>query len=104
MINLDLQDVVFGQKTMAGSIVGGRADMEEMLRFCADKGVEPMVQMMKLSQVGWREGAGKGAATRASGRARQSCFVQSAVEERACKRLMASYGGSCNLHAGLVVE
>lgn len=51
MIDLNLQEVVFGQKGMVGSIVGGRADMEEMLRFCADKGVEPMVETMKLSQV-----------------------------------------------------
>lgn len=51
VINLDLQDVVFGQKTMAGTIVGGRADMDEMLRFAADKGVAPMVQTMKLSQL-----------------------------------------------------
>lgn len=28
MINLNLQEVVFGQKAMAGSIVGGRADMQ----------------------------------------------------------------------------
>jgi D-arabinose 1-dehydrogenase-like Zn-dependent alcohol dehydrogenase len=52
VIDLNLQDVVFGQKTMAGSIVGGRADMMEMLQFCGDKGVEPMVEVMKLSQVG----------------------------------------------------
>lgn len=51
IIDLNLQDVVFGQKSMAGSIVGGRADMAEMLQFCADKGVEPMVQTMKLSQL-----------------------------------------------------
>jgi alcohol/geraniol dehydrogenase (NADP+) len=51
VIELDLQDVVFGQKSMAGSIVGGRADMQEMLQFAADKGVQPMVETMKLSQV-----------------------------------------------------
>jgi D-arabinose 1-dehydrogenase-like Zn-dependent alcohol dehydrogenase len=52
VIELDLQDAVFGQKAMAGSIVGGRADMAEMLQFCAEKGVAPMVEVMKLSQVG----------------------------------------------------
>jgi uncharacterized zinc-type alcohol dehydrogenase-like protein len=51
VIDLNLQDVVFGQKSMAGSIVGGRADMMEMLQFCGDKGVAPMVEVMKLSQV-----------------------------------------------------
>jgi uncharacterized zinc-type alcohol dehydrogenase-like protein len=52
IIDLNLQDVVFGQKTMSGSIVGGRADMSEMLQFCGDKGIEAMVEVMKLSQVG----------------------------------------------------
>lgn len=51
VINLNLQDVVFGQKAMAGSIVGGRADMQEMLDFCGDKGIAPMVQVMKLSEL-----------------------------------------------------
>ncbi|KAF8056340.1 adhA [Scenedesmus sp. PABB004] len=51
VINLDLQDVVFGQKALAGSIVGGRADMQEMLSLCAAKGIAPMVQVMKLSQL-----------------------------------------------------
>eukprot|EP00878_Enallax_costatus_P011767 GHUV01012283.1.p1 GENE.GHUV01012283.1~~GHUV01012283.1.p1 ORF type:complete len:349 (+),score=57.72 GHUV01012283.1:194-1240(+) len=53
VIDLNLQEVVFGQKGMVGSIVGGRADMEEMLRFCAEKGVEPMIETMKLTQVGF---------------------------------------------------
>eukprot|EP00775_Hariotina_reticulata_P004585 gene4585-4839_t len=51
LIDLPLQDVVFNQKSMAGSIVGGRADMQEMLEFCSDKRVAPLVEIMKLSQV-----------------------------------------------------
>jgi hypothetical protein len=38
---------------LSHSIVGGRADMQEMLEFCSDKGVAPMVDIMKLSQVCW---------------------------------------------------
>lgn len=34
-----------------GSIVGGRTDMNEMLRLCAAKGIEPMVQLAPLSDV-----------------------------------------------------
>lgn len=50
-LTLPLQDLVFNQKSMAGSIVGGRADMQEMLDFAAKKGIKPMVETMKLSQV-----------------------------------------------------
>lgn len=50
-ITLPLQDLVFNQKKMAGSIVGGRADMQEMLNFAAAKGIKPQVQLMPLSQV-----------------------------------------------------
>jgi hypothetical protein len=34
VINLNLQDVVFGQKALAGSIVGGRADMQVCTCYC----------------------------------------------------------------------
>jgi uncharacterized zinc-type alcohol dehydrogenase-like protein len=46
-----LQDLVFGQKRVEGSIVGGRADMQEMLEFAAAKGIKPLLEVMKLSQV-----------------------------------------------------
>lgn len=48
---LVLQDVVFGQRKVAGSIVGGRADMMSMLEFAAAKGIKPMVEIMRLDQV-----------------------------------------------------
>eukprot|EP00877_Chromochloris_zofingiensis_P014230 jgi/Chrzof1/9060/Cz03g34180.t1 len=50
-INLPLQDLVFGQKKFAGSIVGGRADMQDMLQFSADQGIKPMIELTKLSKV-----------------------------------------------------
>ncbi len=37
-ISLPLQDLVFSQKSLTGSIVGGRADMQEMLNFAAGEG------------------------------------------------------------------
>jgi uncharacterized zinc-type alcohol dehydrogenase-like protein len=51
MITVPLQDVVFGQKKLVGSIVGGRADMQEMLNFACVKGVKPKVETMPLSKV-----------------------------------------------------
>ncbi|GBF87537.1 hypothetical protein Rsub_00248 [Raphidocelis subcapitata] len=50
-ITVPLQDVVFGQKTIAGSVVGGRADMEDCLALAAAKGIRPMVEVYKLSEV-----------------------------------------------------
>jgi len=51
LITLPLQDVVFNQKKLAGSIVGGRADMQEMLDFAALHGIKPAVERMPLSKV-----------------------------------------------------
>ncbi|KXZ54224.1 hypothetical protein GPECTOR_5g316 [Gonium pectorale] len=50
-MTVPLQDLVFGQKKVAGSIVGGRADMQEMLDFAGVQGVKPMLEIMPLSQV-----------------------------------------------------
>ncbi|KAL6751872.1 chaperonin 10-like protein [Haematococcus lacustris] len=50
-MTLPLQDVVFGQKKVAGSIVGGRADMHEMLDFSAAKGIKPMIELMPMHKV-----------------------------------------------------
>ena len=42
---------VFGQKKVAGSIVGGRADMNAMLNVAALHGIKPMVETLPLSKV-----------------------------------------------------
>lgn len=36
---------------VCGSDIGGRKDMNEMLNFCAEKGVKPMVELMKMSEI-----------------------------------------------------
>lgn len=46
-----LTGLVFGQKRVVGSIVGGRADMRQMLAFAAAKGVRPLVEVMPLAEV-----------------------------------------------------
>ncbi|KAG2501505.1 hypothetical protein HYH03_000013 [Edaphochlamys debaryana] len=51
VMKVPVQDLVFNQKRVVGSIVGGRADMQEMLDFCGVHGVRPMVETMPLSKV-----------------------------------------------------
>ncbi|GIL86677.1 hypothetical protein Vretimale_11489 [Volvox reticuliferus] len=51
VMHVPLQDLVFGQKHVVGSIVGGRADMQEMLNFSAVHGVKPLVEAWPLSKV-----------------------------------------------------
>jgi uncharacterized zinc-type alcohol dehydrogenase-like protein len=46
-----LLDLVFGQKRVVGSVVGGRAEMRAMLELAAAKGVRPQVELAKLSDV-----------------------------------------------------
>jgi len=46
-----LLDLVFGQKRVVGSVVGGRAEMRAMLDLAAAKDVRPQVELAKLSDV-----------------------------------------------------
>lgn len=46
-----LTDVVFGQKKVVGSIVGGRSDMKSMLELAAAKGIKPMIEVMPSSKI-----------------------------------------------------
>ncbi len=50
-ITIPVASLVFGQKSIAGSIVGGRRFMREMLDFSAVHNITPMVETMPLSQV-----------------------------------------------------
>ncbi|KXZ49021.1 hypothetical protein GPECTOR_23g11 [Gonium pectorale] len=51
VMQVPLQDLVFNQKKVVGSIVGGRADMQEMLNFAAVHDVKPLVELWPLSKV-----------------------------------------------------
>ncbi|KAF5840868.1 chaperonin 10-like protein [Dunaliella salina] len=42
---------VFGQKKVAGSIVGGRADMDAMLQLAATHGIAPYIETLPFSKV-----------------------------------------------------
>ena len=50
-LQVPLLDLVFGQKRVVGSIVGGRAEMRAMLDLAAAKNVRPQVELAKLSDV-----------------------------------------------------
>ena len=50
-INVPLIPLIFGQKSVVGSVVGGRRFMQEMLDFAAINQIKPQVQIMPLSQV-----------------------------------------------------
>mmetsp|Transcript_44783 Transcript_44783/g.85640 ORF Transcript_44783/g.85640 Transcript_44783/m.85640 type:complete len:338 (-) Transcript_44783:178-1191(-) len=50
-ITVPLLGTVFYQKSVTGSIVGGRDDVKEMLQFCAVHGIKPLIETMPLSQI-----------------------------------------------------
>ena len=50
-INVPLIPLIFGQKSVVGSVVGGRRFMQEMLDFAAINQIKPMVETMPLSRV-----------------------------------------------------
>ncbi|MEH2321891.1 NAD(P)-dependent alcohol dehydrogenase [Nostoc sp.] len=50
-LNVPLLPLVFGQKVIAGSIVGGRRFMREMLDFAAINQIKPMIETMPLSDI-----------------------------------------------------
>jgi D-arabinose 1-dehydrogenase-like Zn-dependent alcohol dehydrogenase len=50
-LNVPLIPLIFGQKSVVGSVVGGRRFMQEMLDFAAINQIKPMIETMALSQV-----------------------------------------------------
>ncbi len=50
-LNIPLLPLVFGQKAVVGSVVGGRRFMKEMLEFAALNQIKPMIETMPLSEV-----------------------------------------------------
>ena len=50
-INVPLIPLIFGQKSVAGSVVGGRRFMQEMLDFAALNQIKPTLETMPLSQI-----------------------------------------------------
>jgi len=50
-ITVPVTSLVFGQKSLTGSLVGGRRFMREMLNFSAVHNITPLLETMPLSQV-----------------------------------------------------
>lgn len=43
--------LVFGRRSVAGSLIGGIAETQEMLDFCASKNILPDVEMIRMDQI-----------------------------------------------------
>ncbi|WP_240700499.1 NAD(P)-dependent alcohol dehydrogenase [Sphingobium sp. MP9-4] len=43
--------LIFGRRRIAGSLIGGIAETQEMLDFCAEHGVLPDVEMIRMDQI-----------------------------------------------------
>jgi uncharacterized zinc-type alcohol dehydrogenase-like protein len=50
-LNIPLLPLVFGQKAIVGSVVGGRRFMKEMLEFAGVNQIKPMIEIMPLSDI-----------------------------------------------------
>lgn len=44
--------LVFGRRRVAGSLIGGIAETQEMLEFCARKNILPECEMIRMDQIG----------------------------------------------------
>lgn len=43
--------LIFGRKRVSGSFIGGIAETQEMLDFCAEKGVVPDIEMIRMDEI-----------------------------------------------------
>jgi uncharacterized zinc-type alcohol dehydrogenase-like protein len=43
--------LIFGRRAIAGSLIGGIAETQEMLDFCADKGIVADIEMIKIQEI-----------------------------------------------------
>lgn len=48
---LNTAPAVLGRRRFAGSLIGGLAETQEMLEFCASKGIEPEIEMIRMDQI-----------------------------------------------------
>ncbi|KFX78574.1 hypothetical protein KR99_26070 [Ralstonia solanacearum] len=45
------QPLVFGRRRLAGSLIGGIRETQEMLDFCAEKNILPDCEMIRMDQI-----------------------------------------------------
>jgi uncharacterized zinc-type alcohol dehydrogenase-like protein len=46
-----ISNLIFKRRAIAGSLIGGIAETQEMLDFCADKGIVSDIEMIRVQQV-----------------------------------------------------
>ena len=51
MANVDNSAVAFHRKRVAGSLIGNLADTQEVLDFCAEKGIGPDIEIIDIQDV-----------------------------------------------------
>lgn len=47
----DVGTLIFGRKAIAGSLIGGIAETQEMLDFCAEHGIVSEIEMIRIQQI-----------------------------------------------------
>ncbi|KNE62852.1 hypothetical protein AMAG_08031 [Allomyces macrogynus ATCC 38327] len=50
-VKINFSSLIMKQRTIAGSLIGGRADIEEMLEFAAKKKVHPWIYKVPMNDV-----------------------------------------------------
>jgi len=47
----NIANLIFGRRSIGGSLIGGLAETQEMLDFCADKGIVAEIEMISAQQI-----------------------------------------------------
>jgi uncharacterized zinc-type alcohol dehydrogenase-like protein len=47
----DVSTLIFRRRAIAGSLIGGIAETQEMLDFCASRGVVADIEMIRIQQI-----------------------------------------------------
>jgi uncharacterized zinc-type alcohol dehydrogenase-like protein len=47
----DISILIFGRRSIAGSLIGGIAETQEMLDFCAERGIVSDIEMIRIQQI-----------------------------------------------------
>ena len=47
----NIGNLIFKRRAIAGSLIGGIAETQEMLDFCADKGIVSDIEMIRAQQI-----------------------------------------------------
>ncbi len=47
----DMSQFIFKRRSLSGSLIGGIAETQEMLDFCAEKNIKPLIEMIPIQQI-----------------------------------------------------